>query len=101
MELLNPLNDPQFTARSQTYTGTAGTVASWPSGPQGVLVWATTDAYIRVSTDAVVAATTADTPIPAGVAVPFKVPRTGVAWQVSAVQITAGGTVYAKPIAAE
>ena len=95
MELLTPLNDPQFAAKSAAYTGTAGTTASWPAGPQGVLVWTTTDSYIRVGDGA---ATVADTPMTGGTPVPFKVPNTGVPWSVSAIQIGAAGIVYAKPI---
>lgn len=89
--------DAQFTARSVAYTGTAGVTGTWPAGPQGVLVWCTSDAYIRVGE--AVTATTADTPIPAGTPIPFTVPPgTGASWRVSAIQIAAGGTVYAKPI---
>lgn len=97
MELLRPLNDAGFAAQSAAYTGTAGSVTGWNAGPQGVLVWCTTDAYIRVGEG--VTATTADTPLPAGVPVPFTVPP-GVSgiWRVSAIQINSGGTVYAKPI---
>ena len=97
MELLRPLNDPQFAAQSATYTGTAGSVTGWNAGPQGVLVWSTSDAYIRVGEGAT--ATTADTPLPAFTPVPIFVPAgTGAPWRVSAIQITAGGTLYAKPI---
>ena len=104
MELLRPLMDSTFGAKSVAFTGTAGTTGTWPAGPQGVLVWCTTDAYVRVGEG--VTATTADTPIPAMTPVPFFVPQpgsgasgaTGGAWQVSAVQITTGGTLYAKPI---
>jgi len=102
MELLRPLNDPAFAAQSVSYTGTAGSVTGWNAGPQGVLVWCTTDAYIRVGEG--VTATTSDTPIPAGTPVPFYVMQsgggggTGAAWRVSAIQISAGGTLYAKPI---
>ncbi len=97
MELLRPCNDAGFTARSVAYTGTAGSTATWNAGPQGVLVWSTTDAYIRVGEG--VTATTSDTPIPAGTPVPFFVPQgTGAPWRVSAIQVAAGGTVYAKPI---
>jgi len=101
MELLRPLNDSAFGAQSVAYTGTAGSVTGWPAGPQGVLVWCTTDAYIRVGNT--VTATTADTPLPAGTPVPIYVPQsgddaTGGSWRVSAIQISAGGTLYAKPI---
>ena len=97
MELLNPMTDAAFTARSASYTGTAGTVTSWPAGPQGVLVWSSTDAYILVGEG--VTATSAATPIPANTPVPFRVPPgTGAPWTVSAIQVATAGTVYAKPI---
>ena len=97
MELLRPLNDSGFATQSVAYTGTAGSVTGWPAGPQGVLVWSTTDAYIRVGEGAT--ATSSDTPIPAYTPVPITVPPgTGSVWRVSALQIGAGGTVYAKPI---
>jgi len=97
VELLNPLDDSRFTARSAAYTGTAGSTGTWPAGPQGVVVWSTTAAYVRVGEG--VTATTADTPIPANTPIPFKVPGgTGAPWRVSAVQIGSNGTVYAKPI---
>jgi hypothetical protein len=102
MELLRPLNDAAFGTQSVAYTGTAGSVTGWPAGPQGVLVWCTSDAYIRVGN--AVTATTADTPLPANTPVPIYVQQpgdaggTGAAWRVSAIQISAGGTLYAKPI---
>jgi hypothetical protein len=100
MELLNPLSDALYTSRTATYTGTAGSTDPWPAGAQGVVIWATTNAYIRVGEG--VTATTADTPIPAGVPIVFKVPNgTGAPWRVSAIQIVAGGAVYAKPINAQ
>ena len=97
MELLRPLSDPTFTARTASYTGTAGSTGTWPAGPQGVLVWSTTDAYIIVGEG--VTATTAATPIPAFTPIPFTVPPgTGAPFRVSAIQIGAAGTVYAKPM---
>lgn len=104
MELLRPNMDAAYAAKSVAYTGTAGTTGTWPAGPQGVLVWCTTDAYIRVGEG--VTATTNDTPIPSYTPVPFFVPQpgsgasgaTGGAWQVSAIQVTTGGTMYCKPI---
>ena len=97
MELLRPLNDAGFAAQSVAYTGTAGSVTGWNAGPQGVLVWCTSDAYILVGEGAT--ATTTATPLPAYTPVPITVPTTisGV-WRVSAIQIAAGGTLYAKPI---
>ena len=97
MELLRPLNDAGFAAQSASYSGTAGSVTGWNAGPQGVLVWCTSDAYVRVGNG--VTATSADTPLPAGTPVPVFVPQGGGGvWRVSAIQITAGGTLYAKPI---
>jgi hypothetical protein len=102
MELLRPLNDPSFGTQSVAYTGTAGSVTGWNAGPEGVLVWCTSDAYIRVGN--AVTATTADTPLPANTPVPIYVQPAGSAggnggpWRVSAIQISAGGTMYAKPI---
>lgn len=95
MELLNPLvNFPSYNA---SYTGTAGNTSAWAAGPQGVVVWCTTAAYIKVGEGAV--ATTSDTPIPANTPIPFIVPQgTGAPWRVSAIQIGSAGTVYAKPI---
>jgi len=97
MELLRPLADSNFATQSVAYTGTAGSVTGWPAGPQGVLVWSTTDAYILVGEAAT--ATVSSTPLPANTPVPFFVPSvTGAVWRVSAIQISAGGTMYAKPI---
>jgi hypothetical protein len=104
MELLRPNMDPAYASKSVAFTGTAGTTGTWPAGPQGVLVWCTTDAYIRVGES--VTATTNDTPIPSFTPVPFFVPQpgsgasgaSGGAWQVSAIQVTTGGTMYCKPI---
>ena len=97
MELLRPLSDSGFATQSVSYTGTAGSVTGWNAGPQGVLVWSTSDAYIAVGEGAT--ATTASTPLPAFTPVPIFVPAgTGAPWRVSAIQITAGGTLYAKPI---
>jgi hypothetical protein len=97
MELLRPLNDAGFATQSVAYTGTAGSVTGWNAGPQGVLVWSTTDAYILVGEG--VTATSAATPLPAYTPVPITVPQgTGAVWRVSAIQISAGGTMYAKPI---
>jgi hypothetical protein len=95
MELLNPL--AQYPSYNVAYTGTAGSTTAWNPGPEGVVVWSTTAAYIRVGEG--VTATTADTPIPANTPIPFVVPPgTGAPWRVSAIQVASGGTVYAKPI---
>ena len=97
MQLLNPLNDSLFPAKTASYTGTAGSTGTWDAGVEGVVVWSTTNAYVRVGEG--VTATTSDTPLPAGGPVAFIVPPgTGAPWRVSAIQVAAGGTVYAKPI---
>ena len=97
MELLNPLNDTTFPALSVAYTGTAGSTATWQAGPQGVVIWSDQACYVAVGVGAV--ATTASTPIPANSPIPFKVPEgTGAPWRVSAIQVSTGGTVYAKPV---
>lgn len=97
MELLRPLADPSFPAQAVAYTGTAGSTTGWPAGPQGVLVWSSTDAFVRVGEG--VTATTGDTPVPAATPILFHVPQgTGGVWRVSATQIASGGTVYAKPV---
>ena len=97
MELLKPLSKADFPAQTASYTGTAGNTTGWNAGPQGVLVWSDQPCYVEVGEGAV--ATTASTPIPAYTPVPFAVPLTvtGV-WRVSAIQVSSGGTVYAKPI---
>lgn len=97
MELLKPLADSSFAAQTAAFTGTAASTTGWPAGPQGVVVWCTTSAYVRVGES--VTATTSDTPIPPNTPIPFAVPAgTGGTWRVSAIQISSGGSVYAKPI---
>lgn len=97
MELLRPLADDDYPAQTANYTGTAGSTTGWNAGPQGVVVWATTPCYIAVGENAT--ATTSSTPLPANTPVPFTVPPgTGAVWRVSAIQISAGGAVYCKPI---
>ena len=97
MELLRPLNDTEYPAKTVSYTGTAGATATWKSGPQGVVVFCTTAAYIAVGEGAT--ATTSSTPLPANTPVPFVVPQgSGAPWRVSAIQIASGGDVYCKPI---
>lgn len=97
MELLRPLADDNYPGRTAAYTGTAGSTATWGAGPQGVVVWSTTPAYILVGEG--VTATTASTPIPAFTPIPFTVPPgTGAPWRVSAIQVSAGGDVFCKPI---
>ena len=95
MDLLRPLKD--FAGQSVAYTDTAGSVTGWPAGPQGVLITCDSDAYVCVGESAV--ATTSDTFIPASVPIAFKVEQgTGAPWTVSAIQVSSGGTIYARPI---
>jgi hypothetical protein len=97
MELLKPLSKAGFPAATVAYTGTAGNTSTWQAGPQGVIVWATTESYIEVGEGAV--ATTASTPIPAYTPIPFAVPNgTGAPWRVSAIQVSAAGSIYCKPV---
>lgn len=98
MELLNPMSDASFPARSVAYTGTAGSTDTWPAGPQGVVVWSDQACYVVVG-QGVTATATNGTPIPANTATPFKVPAdVSGPWRVSAIQISTGGTIYCKPI---
>ena len=97
MELLNPLTDALYPGRTVSYTGTAGSTATWQAGPQGVVVWSTTSAYVVVGEG--VTATTASTPIPPNTPIPFKVPEgTGAPWRVSAIRVSDDGAIFAKPI---
>lgn len=101
MELLRPLTDSTYAGKSAAYTAAAGTTTTWPPGAQGVVVWCTSDAYVAVGEG--VTASSNSTAIPANTPIPFYVPQagadgTGAPWQVSAIQISAAGTVYAKPI---
>jgi len=97
MELFNPLADALYSGRTVAYTGTAGSTDTWQAGPQGVVVWSTTAAYVVVGEG--VTATTSSTPIPANTPIPFKVPEgTGAPWRVSAIQVSGGGSLYAKPV---
>lgn len=96
MDLVNPAGEA---AASVAYTGTAGSTSAFTRGPRGVLVWATSDAYIAIG-EGVTATASNSTPIPANVPVCFAVPPgTGSLWRVSAIQVSAGGSVYAKPLA--
>lgn len=93
---LNPLGR-NYGAQSVAYTGTAGSITGWNSGPQGVMIWSDQACYVAVGEG--VTATNADTPIPANTPVILKVPLTvtGV-WRVSAIQVSTGGTIYCKPV---
>ena len=98
MELLNPLDKTEYPAYSVAYTGTVGNTTAWLPGPQGVVVWSDQACYIEVGVGAV--ATTGSTPIPPFTPIPFALPldNTGAPWRVSALRVSADGTVYCKPI---
>ncbi len=96
--MITPNDDTAFATLSVAYTGTAGTTSTFKPGPKEVWVWCTTDAHVKVGEG--VTATTASIPIPAGTPVVLGVPIGSTApWRVSAIQISSGGTLYAKPIA--
>ncbi len=98
MELLNPLDKTDYPAYNVAYTAVAGSTTAWLPGPQGVVVWSDQACYVEVGVGAV--ATTASTPIPPFTPIPFAVPldTSGAPWRVSAIRVSADGTVYAKPI---
>ena len=92
-----PLNGVQYAAQTTTYTGTAGTVTGWTAPAKAVDVTVTSNAHVRVGVG--VTATTSDQYIPSGQIVRFKLPDDdGRVWTVSAIQVSAGGSVYAKPV---
>jgi hypothetical protein len=94
---LLPLSDSVYPAKTASFTATAGSTGTWPAAPAGVMVWADQACYVAVGEG--VTATTSSTPIPANTPIPFTVPTgTGGAWRVSALQVSTGGTVYAKPL---
>ena len=98
MNEIIPINDATAAAQTTTYTGTAGTVAGWKGGvAKAVDVVVTSNAHVRVGVG--VTATTSDQYIPSGQIVRFKLPDDdGRVWTVSAIQVSAGGSVYAKPV---
>lgn len=100
MELLNPLSKTGFPAKTASPSAAASATGTWPAGPEGVLVWCDQSCYVEVGEGAV--ATTSSTPIPPFTPIPFKVPQgTGAPWLVSAIRVSADGTLYAKPINAQ
>ena len=94
---LSVLRDPAPQAGAKVaYTGTAGTTTTWRAGPTCVWVWSTTDCYVAAGEGVV--ATVDDIPMPANQPMMISLPPgTGAPWQVSAIQIATGGTIYAKP----
>jgi hypothetical protein len=93
----NAHSQTDFPAHTVAYTGTAGNTATWNPGPEYVLVWSDTAAYIEVGAGAV--ATASSTPLPANTPTMFRVPPgTSAPWRVSAIQVATGGNLYAKPV---
>ncbi len=89
-------DDAAYAQQTVAYTGTAGNTGTFQPGPNAVLVWCDSAAYVKVGEG--VTATSASTPIPANTPIVMAVPpQTGAPWRVSAIQIAAGGNVYAKP----
>lgn len=87
--------------QSVAYTSTAGTISSaLPPDCTAVWVWATTDAYIKIGSSPT--ATTSDFPLPAMTPMVFPVNQRDLesanGSKVSAVQVSAGGTLYVCPI---
>lgn len=98
LAFVNTLDDAVFPAQTASYTGTAGSTTGWPVGPQGVVIWSDQACYVAVGTG-VTATTSNGMPIPANVPIAFAVPLdANTTWRVSAIQVSTGGTVYAKPI---
>ena len=98
MEMLRPLEDAAYAAKTVSFSGTAGSTGTWVNGPEGVLVWADSACYVKVGVGAT--ATTADTPIPPYTPIAFHAPQglNAGPWRVSAIQISASGNLYAKPL---
>lgn len=91
------VRSPADVARTVAYTGTAGSTSTWNPGPTSVLVFCTSACYVTVG-EGVTATTSNGTPLPANTPILLPVPPgTGAAWRVSAIQIAAGGDVYARP----
>jgi hypothetical protein len=92
------LRQPAGAAATVAYTGTAGSITA-PCVGTSVMVWCTTDAYVNSGA----AATTANgTPIPAFTPIWLPIAESligGSGIIVSAIQISAGGTLYAKQFA--
>lgn len=96
---ISPLNGAEWAGQTTTYTGTAGTLTGWKrsgEGPHGVIVNVTTDAYVRVGNG--VTATSADYFHPAYETRTYRINDRGPSFTVSAIQVSAGGSVYAKPV---
>lgn len=79
---------------SFAYTGTAGNSSAITAVCTRILLWSTTDCYVKVGITAT--ATSADLPLPAFT--PIELPLTDEGSRVSALQVSAGGTLYFIPL---
>jgi hypothetical protein len=89
------LRQPAGAGASVSYTGTAGvSSAAIPTPSNCVMVWCSTDAYIKVGPGSTLAATAADTPLPA--LTPIFLPITDESGPnyISAIRISSSGTMY-------
>ena len=88
---------PVGSALTVAYTGTAGNTSNMTEG-EAVWVFATTAAYVAVG-PSITATTSNGTPIPAnvGVVIPTGL-KEGSTYRVSAIQVSAGGSVYVRPL---
>lgn len=97
--IINPLADAAQPAKTVSYTGVAGSTTTWQAMANSVWLFCTSDAYVVVG-EGVTATADNGTPVAANIPVVLRVPRgTGAPWRVSAIQVSAGGDVYAKPLA--
>lgn len=78
-------------SKNVAYTGTAGVSAAMPNQATTVRVVVTTDAFVAINA----VATALDTYVPAFTPEYFACPPGST---VSAIQVTAGGTIYAMPM---
>ena len=99
MELLRALNDPLFASQSIVFAAVSVATSGWPCGPDGVVVWSTSPCVVVVNDIANPSVTATGTPIPANTPIPFAVEcKSGRGFNVACVQLSAGGTLYAKPV---
>lgn len=94
--ILNPLDDPQFTAQKLAYSGTSAESTPYPPGPDFVAVCCETAAFVVVGAS-VVATSIIGQYIPANSLQFFKVNPDGRPWRVSVVQASTAGNAYIKP----